>query len=649
MTAAMDKQDLAPLMQAVADRLLGKPTQKRGQELRWGRQGSLSIDLKKGTFFDHEACEGGGVIDLIRRENGGTVADALTWLESQGLREAKPNVIDRSLRGFWVCSDGTDVRNISEPAQSHGVNLKPGQSIVATFNYFDAQGALLYRSHRIEPGDNGANKTFRQDRPNGKGGWAPNAGSVKAPYRLPELLASNGPVYLAEGEAKADRLASWGLPATSLKNWNDDFSQFIAGREAIILPDNDGPGEKQANKARQSLEAAGSVVHTITLPGLPDKGDILDWDGNADDLAELIAKDAQIKPTLPFVWFDDARPNLDANDFVEGLLTSGSMSVVYGPSNCGKTFFVIDLALHVAWGKEWRGKEVDQGAIVYLSLEGAQGIQNRMRAFKMHHDCGALPFVAMPRPVNLLNEKADVDAVIQLVKFIASETGLPVRMVIVDTLSRAMAGGNENSSEDMTALIGNCDRVRDATGAHVCIVHHSGKDEAKGARGHSSLRAATDTEIEIKRDPELTRSVVKVVKQRDLEADDPLAFTLQSINLGTNRRGKPVTSCVVLEAEETMIVGRGGKLSPKEKDAWDVLLDMFEQAKIDPETGEIANVPPPVSVAVWKEKLEQGGTLGGNTEETRKVQFRRLRNALRTKLNLQFHNGYVRQGEQGGT
>lgn len=646
---AKEEEDFAPLMQAVADRLLGKPTQKRGHELRWGRQGSLAVDLKKGTWFDHEACEGGGVIDLIRRENGGTVADALTWLETQGLREAKPNVIDRSLRGFWVCSDGTDVRNISEPAHTHGVSLKPGQTIVATFNYFDEHGALLYRSHRIEPGDNGSNKTFRQDRPDGKGGWAPSAGNVKVPYRLPELLASDGPVYLAEGEAKADKLAGWGLTATSLKNWCEEFSKAVAGRDVFILPDNDAPGAKQSAKARALLEQANCRVSEIALPGLPEKGDILDWEGNADDLAELVAKEAMAKPSLPFVWFDDARPNLDANDFVEGLLTSGSMSVIYGPSNCGKTFFVIDLALHVAWGKEWRGKEVDQGAIVYLSLEGAQGIQNRMRAFKMHHDCGSLPFVAMPKPVNLLNDKADVEAVIQLVKFIAAETGLPVRMVIVDTLSRAMAGGNENSSEDMTALIGNCDKVRDATGAHVCIVHHSGKDEARGARGHSSLRAATDTEIEIKRDPELTRSVVKVVKQRDLEADNPLAFTLQSINLGTNRRGKPVTSCVVLEAEETMIVGRGGKLSPKEKEAWDVLLEMMEQAKIDPETGEIADVPPPVSVTDWKEKLEQGGTLGGNNEETRKVQFRRLRNALKTKLNLQFYDGFVRQGEQGGT
>jgi hypothetical protein len=341
-----------------------------------------------------------------------------------------------------------------------------------------------------------------------------------------------------------------------------------------------------------------------------------------------------VKPSLPFVWFADARPNLEANDFVEGMLTSGSMSVIYGPSNCGKTFFVIDLALHVAWGREWRGRIVDKGAVVYLSLEGAQGVQNRMNAFAAHHNCGSLPFVAMPKPVNLLNDDADVQAVIGLVEYIAAKTSLPVRMVVVDTLSRAMAGGNENSSEDMTALIGNCDKIRDATGAHLCIVHHSGKDEARGARGHSSLRAATDTEIEIKRDPEVTRSVVRVAKQRDLEACDPLAFTLQPIVLGTNRRGKDVTSCVVLEPDETVELARSAALSPQEKEAFEAFLELAQKEQIDPETGEISIVTLPVSQRVWRDLMVTRVTIKGNNDASIKTQFGRLRNSLKSKGKL---------------
>jgi RecA-family ATPase len=109
--------------------------------------------------------------------------------------------------------------------------------------------------------------------------------------------------------------------------------------------------------------------------------------------------------------------------------------------------------------------------------------------------------------------------VIELVLHVAAQTGHPVALVIVDTLSRAMAGGNENSPEDMTAIVGNCDRIRAATGAHVCIVHHSGKDEARG-RARAQFLAGRDRHRN--RDQARSRtgpsSSVRMAKQRDLEA-----------------------------------------------------------------------------------------------------------------------------------
>jgi hypothetical protein len=115
-----------------------------------------------------------------------------------------------------------------------------------------------------------------------------------------------------------------------------------------------------------------------------------------------------------------------------------------------------------------------------------------------------------------------------------------------------MAGGDENSGKDMTFAVSTIDAVKQATGAHVAIVHHCGKDEAKGARGHSSLRAAVDAEIEVSR-PEGERiTTVRVTKQRDLERGEAMPFSLKVIELGTNRRGKPVTSCTVHHEDEMM-------------------------------------------------------------------------------------------------
>ena len=357
---------------------------------------------------------------------------------------------------------------------------------------------------------------------------------------------------------------------------------------------------------------------------------------------------SEAKPVpLPWKWATELEPNLEANDFVEGLLTSAAMSVVYGPSNCGKTFFIVDMALHVAMGAEWRGRAVDRGAIVYLSLEGAQGIRNRLAAFRKHYQIeGSLPFVAMPKPVNLLNDDADVHAVIELTRYVAAETGLPVAMVIIDTLSRAMAGGNENSPEDMTALIGNCDRIRDATQAHVCIVHHSGKDEAKGARGHSSLRAATDTEIEIKRDPELTFSSVRIAKQRDLEAGDPFGFTLQSVALGTNRRGKDVTSCVVMESEQTVVLARDpDKLSSKETAALESLERCLVAGGFEVEIGGNAGRNIGVTLAVtlhtWKRSMQALDVIARNNDDMARPQFHRIKKGLEKKGKIEIEGGNV--------
>lgn len=523
------------------------------------------------------------------------------------------------------------------------------------WHYTDAEGSIIASVYRFEP--SGGGKEFLPWDAVKRRWGNPD---VRPLYNLPNVLKS-ARVVVCEGEKAADALIRRSIVATAVMGGcNSPLDRTdlepLRGKEVIIWPDNDGPGRKFAVNFAAALDALAESVRVIEPPaGKPQGWDAADAAEEQIDIVALLGiavLPSEAPPILPFFWFSDAEPSLEANDFVEGLLTSSAMSVIYGPSNCGKTFFVLDLALHVAWGREWRGRAIDRGAIVYLSLEGSQGIRNRISAFRKHYklDAEALPFVAMPKPVDLLDSTADVNAVIQLTEHVATVTGLPVRMVIVDTLSRAMAGGNENSPEDMTALIGNCDRIRDATRAHVCIIHHSGKDEARGARGHSSLRAATDTEIEIKRDPEMTLSTVRVAKQRDLEAGDPFAFTLQSIALGTNRRGRDVTSCVVMEADQATIIGRQrDTLSPKEREAMNCLKELSEGTEINLETGEISDAATIVPLGEWRDALVAGGTLSRDSQDVSRRQFNRIRNALLSKGKIQMNGNFVWEAGHGGT
>jgi hypothetical protein len=113
-------------------------------------------------------------------------------------------------------------------------------------------------------------------------------------------------------------------------------------------------------------------------------------------------------------------------------------------------------------------------------------------------------------------------------------------MVVIDTLARSFGAGDENTVKDMTKCIRNLDAIREATQATILVIHHSGKDASKGARGSSALLGAADTEIEI------ADRHFRTTKQRDmplLPAD--IRFDLQSVDLGLNRTGQQMSSCVV--------------------------------------------------------------------------------------------------------
>lgn len=212
----------------------------------------------------------------------------------------------------------------AQAAPEHAVRLGAGQRIVATFEYFGSDGALLYRKHRIEPGRE-RSKEFFYDHPDGNGGWLPKRGCEPVPYRLTDLITAprDVPIFMAEGEAKADKLASWGFLATSHKDWKSfEFSGYVKGRTVFVLPDNDETGRNLAEKAREAIERAEGRSYQIDLPGLPDGGDILDWTGAAEDL-QALAESALIRPALrpePVdLWQHYAAPELPTGLMPEAI------------------------------------------------------------------------------------------------------------------------------------------------------------------------------------------------------------------------------------------------------------------------------------------------------------------------------------------
>lgn len=246
----------------------------------------------------------------------------------------------------------------------------------------------------------------------------------------------------------------------------------------------------------------------------------------------------KFKPTS----FGNIEKVIETDDFVQGLLMEGSSVVVYGESNSGKTFWAIDLALHVASGKQWNGKRTTQGGVLYCALEGGIGFRNRVAAWReVHNPKGDVQFSALMQPMDLFSGPDDADSLIEAIKASPHK----IKLLVIDTLARAMAGGNENLAEEMGALVGNVDRIRAETGACVMLIHHSGKDPTKGARGSNALRGAVDTEIFVAAMPDGTTHEASSVKQRDLAKGQKTEFRLPVHVLGKNKYGEEVTTCTV--------------------------------------------------------------------------------------------------------
>lgn len=236
------------------------------------------------------------------------------------------------------------------------------------------------------------------------------------------------------------------------------------------------------------------------------------------------------------------------DELIEGLLTTGAGSILYGDSNAGKTFFAIDLGCAVARGEPWHDRRTQQGTVIYLASESPRSVYSRLQAYKHYHQCDVPNFAIVPEPINLWVNDEDTDLLIEEINALVESTGNKAALIIGDTLARMSAGANENSGEDMGSVIARFDRIRHETGAHFMMIHHSGKDQSRGARGHSSLRAAVDTEIEVQDSKD--GKFAQVTKQRDLDGKGKrIGFRLHPIQIGANRWNSPATMCVVLPAD----------------------------------------------------------------------------------------------------
>jgi hypothetical protein len=226
-------------------------------------------------------------------------------------------------------------------------------------------------------------------------------------------------------------------------------------------------------------------------------------------------------PTFRF-WTDADLERLPSVPWlVAQILQSSALAVLYGPSGVGKSFFALALAVAVALDREWLGRDVQGGRVVYLAAEGARTLGARLSALKEWHGVTSVPNLTIVPDAVYLHHAAHLSAYLtQLRERVPS----PIALTVIDTLSRCSAGSDENSNADRELTVEGLNHIRTATEGAILAVHHTGWNEDR-MRGGSSLQAAADTILALKRAE--GGIDLKVEKQRDDEAGEVIGLHLQ--------------------------------------------------------------------------------------------------------------------------
>jgi putative DNA primase/helicase len=233
---------------------------------------------------------------------------------------------------------------------------------------------------------------------------------------------------------------------------------------------------------------------------------------------------------------------------IKNVLPSRGIAVMFGPSGSGKSFLVLDMLQSLGLGSNWFGHKVKQCSVTYIALEGEAGVAGRIKAYSSRHESTSVNIRYVAQPFKLL-EADDLNDLAQAIRAAGTAD-----VVVLDTLSRATPGSDENDSKAMGLIISSAKILQEMLGGLLLLVHHTGKDASKGMRGHSSLHAAVDCAIEVKRNGDHREWLV--AKSKDGEDGVSHSFALDVVPLGHDSDGDEITSCVVVSNQSAQAVAK---------------------------------------------------------------------------------------------
>jgi hypothetical protein len=339
----------------------------------------------------------------------------------------------------------------------------------------------------------------------------------------------------------------------------------------------------------------------------------------------------------PFVTFDEMDAESPAKQWlIKGILARGETSAWIAPPGAMKSALLAQAAICVGAGLDWHGyRNKGAAGVVYFAIERADLVKRRLRAHRRILGLAGTPIGVSSSTIDLTHPEA-WKKVFDTIRDAKTILGAEIGLVIIDTFAKliAAAAGDENSAKDQGAVFGNVQRVKNATGVHVALIGHTGKDESRGARGSNALLGDVDLMVTISGEEIKTATVTKA---NDAPEGTLFSFKSEVHDFGTDEDGDPITVNVV-SSEEIAVVpkaNRGSKWPKGLKLVYEsitaALIDAGSNHQVSGDGPSVNAVEVQAARSIHLQRYISNGD-GNKTEAERKAWARNFKTARQADL-----------------
>lgn len=449
-------------------------------------------------FKCHKCGASFDAFSLVQAVRDLTFKDALQWLADY-TGQARPNA---PVKATATARAYATINQAIEAARE-GVSRQTGEDyeLIMQSDYQNAEGAHVAAVLRFHALNGEPRKQYRPIHSTVDGWKIGDPPGLWPLYRLAEIIASSGPVYLTEGEKAADAATSIGIIATTTAHGSQSAQKTdlspLAGLEVVNLPDNDEAGREYARTVTALLSKLSppAKVKIVSLPRLPAKGDMVDFLEMRDaqepedlraEVERLAAGVNAEQPEQPKTESDfpaivsaatfTASPMPEPTQVIQGVLHAGSKAVYGGPSKAFKSWSLIDMCLAVSTGGDWLGFPTSRGRVLYVNFELQPfALHRRLHAIAKARGCN------IPGNLELWNLRGYGCPLTRLLPDLLKRIeGEGYSLIVPDPIYKTLEGRNENDAGDIGALCGELESVAVKTGAAVAFGAHFAKGNASG-------------------------------------------------------------------------------------------------------------------------------------------------------------------------